>query len=274
MPAKTPKPQTRLTVLRTEALTPRLIRVWLGGPAFADFRPNTFTDMYVKLVFSPDGRVPEGPINVAQARAELPAGEAPVTRTYTVRTVDEGRGELAIDVVTHGDRGIAGVWAQRARPGDALLLQGPGGAYAPDPDADWHVLAGDESALPAIASAIEALPSHARGVAVIEVESEDDDALPLAHPAGVEVTWVARNGAGPDPMRLRGALEAALGGGWPSGVVHVFAHGERESVKALRTLFREREVPRERLSISGYWAHGRTEDAFQAEKREPIGKID
>ena len=71
------------------------------------------------------------------------------------------------------------------------------------------------------------------------------------------------------------ALAAVLGQlDWPQGTVQVFAHGERESMKAVRrVLFDERGLDRAHVSLSGYWARGRTEDRFQAEKREPIGKI-
>ncbi len=161
-----PKPQTMLHVTRTERLTPRLVRVWLGGPGFAAFTPNGHTDMYVKLLFTPEGSVPSAPLDLAEARASLPRDQVPVTRTYTVRRVRPEAAELALDFVTHGDAGLAAPWALRAQPGDLLLLQGPGGAYSPLPEADFHVIAGDESALPAIASALEALPSHARGLAL------------------------------------------------------------------------------------------------------------
>jgi NADPH-dependent ferric siderophore reductase len=275
---RAPKPQTLLHVTRTERLTAHMVRVWLGGPGFADFLPNGHTDMYVKLIFNPDGTVPDAPFDLVGARATLPREQVPVTRTYTVRLIDAMAGELALDFVVHGDAGdpgsgIAAPWAQRAQPGDRLLLQGPGGAYSPFPDADTHLLVGDESAIPAIASALEALPPTARGLVVIEV-NDDADHVTLNRPQGMELHWVHRFADGHSPARLRGALEEVLNGEWPTGVVDVFAHGEREAVKTLRGLFREREVPRERLSISAYWAEGRTEDAFQAEKKTPIGKID
>lgn len=272
------KPQTQLSVLRTEQVGPRLVRVILGGPELEQFQPKPVTDMYVKLLFTRDGSPLAEKIDLAAARAELPAEEIPVTRTYTVRSVDQSAGELALDFVTHGDEGLAGPWAQRAQPGETLILQGPGGAYAPRPDADTHLLVGDESAVPAISAAIESLPADARGFVFIEV---DDDAsrLPLTRPertipAGLEVIWVHRGAAGHETGLLRDAVVARLGDEWPDGDLQVFAHGERESVKELRGLFRERGVPRESLSISAYWAEGRTEDRFQAEKREPIGKID
>ena len=78
----------------------------------------------------------------------------------TVRAWDDDQRELTIDFVVHGDRGYAGPWAQRAQPGDCLQFRGPSGAYAPDPDAAWHLMAGDESALPAIGASLEGV-SHA-----------------------------------------------------------------------------------------------------------------
>jgi NADPH-dependent ferric siderophore reductase len=90
-------------------------------------------------------------------------------------------------------------------------------------------------------------------------------------PEGIELVWHVEPGTAPDTERLARLVTSRE---WPEGRVQVFAHGERESIKALRRVFKERAVPREQLSISGYWAYGRTEDTFQAEKRTPIGKID
>ena len=140
----------------------------------------------------------------------------------------------------------------------------------PDPAADWHLLAGDDSALPAIAAALEAMPRDAVGHAVLEVGTEADR-LPLEAPDGVEVTWVLRGDAPAGTTSLLPDAVADLP--WREGRVHVFAHGERGAVKALRRVFTERGVPRSDLSLSGYWAYGRAEDRFQAEKREPVGQI-
>ena len=106
-----------------------------------------------------------------------------------------------------------------------------------------------------------------RGVALLEVESEGD-VIPLRSPEGVEVRWLTNPGA--DAAFLARAVDAV---DWREAV-QVFAHGERESIKAVRRVLKARGVPREAISISGYWARGRTEDAFQAEKRTPIGQID
>lgn len=122
--------------------------------------------------------------------------------------------------------------------------------------------------MPAIAAALEALPPDAVGAAVIEVDA-DDAVLELAGPPGVTVTWTANPGHAADHL-----AEALRTFSWPEGHVDVFAHGERESMKEIRrVLFEERGLDRGQVSLSGYWARGRTEDRFQAEKREPIGQI-
>lgn len=120
--------------------------------------------------------------------------EAPPVRTMTVRHVDAAAREIAVDIVLHGEHGVAGPWAAGAQRGQPIYLMGPGGAYAPDPAADWHLLAGDESAIPAIAAALEALPPDAIGRAFIEVAGPDDE-IGLTAPDAVEVNWVYRGGA-------------------------------------------------------------------------------
>jgi NADPH-dependent ferric siderophore reductase len=254
-----------LEVIRTQRLTPHLMRVVAGGPGFASFQNNACTDRYVKLLFVEPSHALEPPYDLEQLRAERPEA-LPRMRTYTVRWVDTEAQELAIDFVLHGDDGVAGPWAARARPGDQLVLSGPGGGYAPDPAADRHLLVGDLSAQPAIAAALEAMPADAVGHAVIQVEDESD-VVELAHPDGVQLTWVRERGE----QALLAAVQALA---WPEGDVQAFVHGERGSVKLLRRYLSEvRDLDRARLSISAYWAQGRVEDQFQAEKREPVGQI-
>jgi NADPH-dependent ferric siderophore reductase len=262
-----------LVVARTEWLTPHLVRVVAGGPGFDAFADNGFTDKYVKISFPtdlPGGVWPEGPVDLAALRESLPAAQLPVTRTYTVRSFDETARELAIDFVVHGDEGLAGPWAAAVKPGDRLVCSGPGGAYSPDPEAEWHLFAADESALPAVAAALEALPDDARGIAFLEVGS-DAEVIELKAPAGIDIRWISRDGeAAGETLVLAEAIADAE---WLPGTPSVFAHGERGAMKELRAIFKQRELPREKLSLSGYWAHGRAEDQFQAEKKLPVGQI-
>src|SRR4051812_37569906 len=152
-----------------------MIRLVLGGGGFDTFTPSEFTDSYVKLVIVRDdvdvSTLPQ-PLTLDSFN-ELPEPHRPVVRTYTVRHVDADRREITIDFVVHGEHGVAGPWAASVQPGQPAYLMGPSGAYSPDPDADWHLLAGDEAGLPAIGAALEALPPNAVGYAFIEVSGPD-----------------------------------------------------------------------------------------------------
>ncbi|MHC6219608.1 siderophore-interacting protein [Arthrobacter sp. MMS24-S77] len=265
------RPQVNLAVLRTEQLSPHMVRIIAGGPGFAGYANNDFVDRYVKIVFPQPGVDYELPLDLWAIRETMPREQWPYTRTYTIRWVDEAAQELAIDFVVHGDEGLAGPWALAARPGDTLVFTGPGGAYNPAPDADWYLFAGDDAALPAIAASIESLPAEARGLAFLEVDS-DADILDIAAPDGIELRWLFRSGvpAGSSSILLEALGEAE----WLPGRVDVFAHGERGYMKGLRDIFfKQRGLERSQVSLSGYWAQGRVEDDFQAEKKLPIGQI-
>lgn len=273
-PARTRRPQRPQIVLEVAEriqLTPHLVRIVAGGPGMSQVEDNGSTDAYAKMLFANPEAGLTPPYDMAALREELPLELLPAVRTYTIRRFDLDADQVWIDFVVHGDEGVAGPWADAAAPGDPVVLSGIGGGYAPDPEAAWHLLAGDESALPAIASALEAMPAEAQGVALIEVHDADEQ-LELTAPAGVDVTWLHRDGrqAGTTSL-LTDAVRAVA---WRDGRVQVFAHGERGAMKQLRPyLTDERGLDRSQLSLSAYWAHGRKEDAFQAEKREPVGQI-
>ncbi len=245
---------TTLTVLRTEVVAEHFVRVVLGGAGFDEFEPRAETDSYVKI--------------------ELASGGDTVLRTYTIRRVDRAAKEIWIDFVVHGDEGVAGPWARSVQPGTAVTVRGPGAGYLPDPAADFHLLAGDETAVPAIAVALETLPADATGAVFVEVAGPGDE-LGLVRPAGVSLTWlhrgVAAGDAGPDLTEGNAPLVAAVEAlPWPGGDVQVFVHGEAETVmKHLRPYLRtDRGVPASRASISGYWRRGRTEEGFRVWKRD------
>ncbi len=271
------RPLQRFEVVGTNQLAPHMVRVVLGSKNFDSFVPSKFTDSYVKLAFVQEDVDVAGlpqPLTL-DSFADVPAEKKPSVRTMTVRRVDVAAHQITVDIVVHGEHGIAGVWAAGARPGQPIYLMGPGGAYTPDPAADWHLLAGDESALPAIAAALEALPANAIGKAFIEVAGQEDE-IPLTAPEGVEVHWVYRGGR-PDlvPEDRAGdhapLIEAVTTTPWLPGQVHVFIHGEAQAVMHnLRPYIRkERGVDAAwASSISGYWRRGRTEETFRQWKKE------
>lgn len=253
------RPLLTFEVARTERIAPRMIRLVLGGEGFAGFRDNGFTDRYVKLVIPKPGVEYPEPWSVETIQETLPRDQWPAIRTYTVRRVDPVAREITIDVVDHGG-GHASTFAANARPGDLLRLRGPGGSYAPAHDVDWHLLAGDESALPAIASATEALPPHVVAIVLVEVDGPEDE-IELVSPGDLRITWLHRRSGAPTFSQAVRDLE------FPPGRVHAFVHGELDQIRGLRTHLREeRGLPADALSISGYWRRGKDEDGFQAEK--------
>lgn len=251
-------------VTRVEQLTPHMVRVAIGGAGLAGLTAGECTDHYIKILFPPPGVVYPEPFDAAVIRETRPREEWPVIRTYTVRRWLPDVPELWVDFVVHGDEGIAGPWAAHARPGDPVRFMGPGGGYAPDPAADWHLLAGDESALPAIAVALEGMPAGARVRAFIEVEDAAEEQK-LESPGDAEITWLHRAGR---PVG-EALVQAVRGFDFPAGDVQAFVHGEAGFVKELRALLRvERGLPMAQLSISGYWRRGLNEDGWQSTKRE------
>ena len=270
------RPVHTFEVLRSEEVTSHMVRVVLGGSGFDTFTPSEFTDSYVKLVVVADDVDVAGLLRplTLDSFADLPAAKQPVVRTLTVRRADPAAREIDIDVVVHGEHGAAGQWAATAEPGQPVYLMGPSGAYAPDPAAEWHLLAGDESALPAISVALEALPANAIGQVFIET-AEPEDEIPLTAPDGVQINWIYRGGradlVGEDRAGDHAPLiEAVKSAPWLPGQVQVFIHGEAQAVMHnLRPYIRkDREVAAKWASISGYWRRGRTEETFRQWKKE------
>ena len=196
----------------------------------------------------------------------MPREQWPALRTYTVRAFDPAAGELTIDFVHHGDAGLAGPWAAAARPGDPLLLLGPGGAYAPDADADWHLLVGDESALPAIGAALERVPAGVPVHALVEVDGPADEQQ-LTSPGRLDLRWYHRDPARPE--QLVDALAALDLPGRPRARVRPRRGRPRQALR--RHLLDARGVPRDDLSVSGYWRRGDDEEGFRVFKAAERG---
>lgn len=245
-------------VLRVERLTPRLVRVVLGGDGLAGYEPTEWTDEYVNALFLPPGALSEVPFDLDAARAGDPA-QRPMGRRYTIRSWDAAARELAIDFVVHGDVGLAGRWANHAEPGDRLQFTGPSGGYRPDPTADWHLLVGDESALPAIARSLEEIPGGHPAVVVAVVDDAAHE-LPLTSPGELRTVWVHRHPDAAEDALLR-AVEAFE---FLAGRVDVFVHGEAAEVRAVRRfLLADRGVAKEASSISPYWRRDHTDEDWR-----------
>ncbi|MES4905570.1 MULTISPECIES: siderophore-interacting protein [unclassified Streptomyces] len=276
-----------IQVTEVQRITPRMARVTFGGDDLADFVCDA-PDQQVKLYFPRPGQsapiLPEpgadgDVMRWYQAYQAIPEDERPWMRSYTIRAHHPRRRALDIDFVLHGDGDGVGVgdgsgeagpatrWARAAEPGDTLGMFGPSAAFArpvPLGGADWTLLAGDESALPAIGTLIEALPEGARAVAYIEVaDAAEEQRFTTA--GEVEVHWLHRGGrpAGPGgPL-----LDAVRSAVFPPGSVFAWLAGEAGAVRSLRRhLVDERGIDRRSVDFTGYWRLKLTQDDAPTEE--------
>ena len=259
------------TVRSVDTLTPEMVRVVLDGPGLDGFADPDATDAYVNLLFVPPGAPYTVPYDLGEART-LPREQWPVPRRFTVRHWDAAQRHLTIDFVTHGDTGTAGHWAQHTQPGDLLQLAGPNGGYRPDPDIGSHLMVGDESALPAIAASLAAVPAGARALVVALVEGPGSE-LDLTCPADQDVTWLHRSVLTQPAEEALVAAVAALG--FPAEDVQGFVHGEAVETRAVRRhLLGDRRVPRERLSVSPYWRRTFTDEGWREVKSDWLREVE
>lgn len=268
-PARPKRTQAVLEVLGKTRVSPRLLRLTLGGEGYEALNRNRNSDAYVKFLIADPASGLQPPYDMDALREHSPE-LMPARRTYTVRRWDDEKRQIEVDVVLHGhgeDSGIAARWADEAQPGDLLAMSGAGGGYTPAPETRRHLMLGDHAALPAIAAGLEAMDEDAQGTVLIQLD-HDEDRLELEHPAGVEVRWLI----GERELLLEAVDQLNLE---DHEGLQIFCHVERGITKQLRAkLVKQAGIPREQISISAYWALGRIEDQFQAEKREPIGRID
>jgi NADPH-dependent ferric siderophore reductase len=250
-------------------LTPTMVRVVLGGEGLEGFAPTPFTDQYVNALFVPEGAPYSVPFDPEVARACAP-GQRPVGRRYTIRRWDPAGRRVTIDFVVHGDVGFAGRWAHRAEVGDRLQMVGPAGGYAPSATADWHLMVGDESALPAVAASLEQVRPGVPALVVAVVDGPDHE-LALDCPGDAKVQWIHRRSGPGHPDLLPAAVASTE---FPSGTVDVFVHGEAGEVRAIRRhLVVDRGIPEEGASISPYWRRNFTDEAWREVKAAWVAEV-
>lgn len=256
-------------VTGVERISPRMLRISFSGDALAALMEDR-PDQQMKLCFPrPGQRVPRLPEPEAEdtygmrwyeAYLAIPEAERPLMRSFTVRRYDPGSGLMAVDFVLHGDDGPATRWARAAAPGDVAGMVGPSSAYArPLPEAGHLLLAGDESALPAIGTILEALPAGARATVCAEVaDAAEEQRFDSA--AEVTVRWVHRDGG-------ESLLDAVRSAALPGEGVAGWLAGEAGTVRALRRhLVEERGLPRSAVEFSGYWRRALTQDDAPTEE--------
>ena len=220
-----------LHVRRRTALSPGFVRMTLHGASVARMATHA-PDQRVKLFFPlGDGAMPalpDGDDWYARYRA-MPGDTRPPMRTYTIRALRPVQCEVDVDFVLHGDSGPASAWATRADVGDPVLMLAPDADFDGAPDGfEWRppaglrqlLLAGDETALPAIAGILETLadlPDPPRVVALLEIP-DAADRLDLRAPRDAALHWLPRAAKGaPHGARLQSALRQLMPAASPSG---------------------------------------------------------
>ena len=246
-------------VSSTEQITQHMQRIILSGEELSDF-PEHFESGYIKLHFHPEGHA----LTNKQQLEEL-APQKPVMRTYSVRGFDALKHELVVDFVLHTDNeGPASKWAQSAQPGDQIVISGPGAAKLVNNEADWFLIAGDMTALPAISCNLEQLPGDAKGFVVIEIINESD-IQDLTKPEGIEVIWVVNA----DHTNHDKFLNAVYEIQWLEGTPYAWCACEFSAMRSLRKYFKQtRSLDKKSMYISSYWKEGFTEDQHKVAKKQ------
>ncbi|APU16291.1 siderophore-interacting protein [Actinoalloteichus fjordicus] len=245
-----------LQVTRVVRITPRTTRITLAGDDLDGFQTNDYAD-HVKLCFpEPGAELPTMPTLGERGIVPPPTdGPQPIFRDYTVRRFDPEAGELDIDFVLH-PHGIAGRWATDAVPGARLGVLGPRGSHLVPNDFDWYLLAGDETALPAIGRRLAELAElhpTARVQAFVEVDgpAEEQD---LRRPPDTRLTWLHRGGAAAGGREL--LHEALSAFTTPAGAGYVWVAGESGDLKPIRRHLRSLGLNRRHYKVDGYWKRG------------------
>lgn len=242
----------QLNVQAIHPITPHLLRVVLGGAQLQGFHSAAFDD-HCKLVF-PDATT--GVLITPEVTAEgivWPEGPRPATRDYTPHSFNAEQQTIAFDFVLH-EAGPATAWALNAKVGDAVGVGGPRGSFIIPTNFDWYLLAGDDTALPAIARRLQELPAGSRALAIIEVANEKD-VQPLASSADVQLHWVFRDSteAGA-PGTLLTKLESLT---LPEGDFYGWVACESAAAKTIRQhLITVAKANPKWLRVSGYWKRG------------------
>ncbi|MBU7599763.1 siderophore-interacting protein [Streptomyces sp. P38-E01] len=279
-------------VARSTRLSPSLVRITFAGESLRDFDSGGRDQSFSLFLPHPGQELPvlpdvDGDGWFAAWRAMDPEVRA-IMRSYTVRehrrsprgpgpgpagarddggSRDDGD-EVDVDFALHGDLGPASRWARAARPGDRTTLLGPAvrenksiGFRLPQ-DADWVLLAADETALPAVAGILDWLPPTVPAHIWLEVpDTADRRALP--HHPGAKVNWLVHEGS---PARRGELLTALREAPFPAGAPYAWLAGEAGAVRAMRRhLVRERGLDRARVQFSGYWRLGATEEDLRRE---------
>lgn len=261
--ADQPKPAklanlSEITIVSAENITPRMRRLTVSCADAGRF--DTRDGLHVRLLMPPKDRAPVWPVTLADGRIGWPEGEDEIAvRYYTIRSIDLARNEMAIDVVLHEDCGKKMPGAEfglAAKPGDRAGLLGPGAGGMPE--ASDLILAGDETALPAIARMIELASPRMRIHAIIEVADKAEEQIFACAASNFSIEWLHRRGA---QAGTAGLLEPAIAARFDTlgPDTFVWAACEKTEAQAIRARLKAHGLDRSRMSAITYWRRGYTD---------------
>ncbi|MFZ2527085.1 MAG: siderophore-interacting protein [Rhodococcus sp. (in: high G+C Gram-positive bacteria)] len=253
-------------VLASKRISPNFVRVTIGGNDLADYTPMGFDQWFRLFMPGRHGlRLPTAASNLWYAQYLMMGKEhRPLVRNYTVREHrSAGAGtfgetaELDIDFAMHGDHTPACAWASNCEPGTTVGLLDEGITYQPPEHTTWSLLAGDESALPAIAGILKSAPRDLQGAVYVEI-ADAADTQDLGGPDGVPVNWLIRT----DPATEVGALvvDAVRNAELPSESLYGWIAGEQTLASGLRRhLVNDRGIAKSDVTFTGYWRIGKAQ---------------
>ena len=247
MPPRRRKPPRRVEVVSVSRIAPRLVSVQVSGDGlegFADAAPTSHLKVFLP---APGQDAPVLPEDTPEGQVLPDDTPRPAVRTYTPRRFDPAARTLEIQFVLHGV-GPASEWAERVGAGDKLAVAGPGGRFSMDPAAERWWIAGDESAIPAVGTLLEALPAWATAEVHLEVAGRDDE-IELASPAKTEISWHHRRA----PDAFGAELDEAAHGAAIAVGTRVWVACEAAAMRGIRRyLLAERRLPAGSLVTRGY----------------------
>lgn len=234
------KPTFRLVQIESmEDLSPHMRRIIFSGEQLQDF-PLGVESAHVKVIIPKPGE--------KQLKLGLAVGLKKQMRSYTVRSFDDKQHYLTVDFAVNDHQGLVADWALQASVGDIVGIGGPGPIKYTDLDADWHLFAGDLTALPAIAATIEKLSNNAVGYAFIQVPTEEDTQH-IAAPDKLVITWIVNS-----DLSRNALLNAIAGIEWLSGSPQIYMAGEAGQIKALHQHVKQhQQYHQSKVYASGYW---------------------
>lgn len=237
-----------LTVTRIAELNPAMRRITLTGDDLKGFISASFDDHVKLIVPDTNGEKPNMPVLGDKGLVFDANRPKPEMRDYTPRRYDAVTGELDIDFVLHHN-GPATNWAQHAKVGDYIGIAGPRGSFVVPTTFDWHLLIGDETAIPAIARRLEELPSETRAIVIIK-SGPIDAKTEFNHQCELDLRWINIDGKSSQNTFEQAVRDLTL----PVGEGYVWAAGEYSDIKSIRQyLVEEQSIAKDRIRAASYW---------------------